>query len=48
MGGLLSTIRDEAEKASGNEKMEAAALETLRMLEQMAQDHLLAFYDKIE
>ena len=48
MGGTLSTVRDEVEKASGNDKLEAAGLETLRILEQMANDQLLAFYDKVE
>ncbi|USP72755.1 hypothetical protein yc1106_00029 [Curvularia clavata] len=48
MGGTLSTIRQQAEDASGTEKMEAAALETLKVLEQMANDQLLAFYEKIE
>ena len=48
MGNILSDVRDQVEKASGNDQAEKAALETLKNMEQMAKDAMVSFYDRIE
>lgn len=46
MGQALSTVREDL--ASGDKKVEAEALETLKTLEMMANDYMNAFYQRIE